>query len=145
MVRMLQLCFTTAYLHKYNSIRKPLWQEVFQCAICCITPCCFVLYVFSDCAEEITRYYGSGIVWFFPEQAEYIEFMKLGREDLIQVVWNRSDPQILLDSTRRGSWEIDSVTQADSGVYNLRRKDASLLRRKRLTVVGEVRNLIEVA
>lgn len=42
-------------------------------------------------------------------------------------------------------WEITTLTQADSGYYNLRKKDNTLLSRKLLTVEGDDRNLVDAA
>ncbi|KAG7230281.1 hypothetical protein INR49_024385 [Caranx melampygus] len=70
-----------------------------------------------------------------------MEFTQLHRKDLTQVVWNRTNPQTsqrTRGNVQSGSWEISSVTQADSGFYNFRAKDNSLLRRKKLTVHGHI-------
>ena len=42
-------------------------------------------------------------------------------------------------------WEIIDLTPADSGYYDMRRKDYYLMSRIRLTVKGDVGNLIGAA
>ncbi|XP_078116829.1 uncharacterized protein LOC144524438 isoform X2 [Sander vitreus] len=90
-----------------------------------------------ECAYKMYRNYGKSYSYTVPRQTEFVEFTPLHREDLPRVLWNRTDPQANKGSRwqMKGSiWEIKSVNQADSGYYNFRKKDNTLLSRKRLTV-----------
>ncbi|XP_039670295.1 uncharacterized protein LOC120567398 isoform X2 [Perca fluviatilis] len=90
-----------------------------------------------ECAYRMYRNYGKSYSYTVPRQTEFVDFTPLHGEDLPRVLWNRTDPQ-----DNKGSrwqmkgfiWEIKNVNQADSGYYNFRKKDNTLLSRIRLTV-----------
>ncbi|XP_073343485.1 uncharacterized protein [Pagrus major] len=89
-----------------------------------------------DCATEITNTYGARHTFSIPSQAEYLEFTPLNT-DQTKVLWDRNDPQVSKGGRRKmkpGGWEIISLTTDDSGYYNFRKKDNTLLSRIRLTV-----------
>lgn len=83
-----------------------------------------------------------------PRQAEYLEFTPLHSVDQTKVLWNRTNPQTYKGGRVKVKWniaEITTLTKADSGHYNLRKKDNTLLSRKLLTVEGDDRNLVDSA
>ncbi|KAA8588968.1 hypothetical protein FQN60_010313, partial [Etheostoma spectabile] len=90
-----------------------------------------------ECAYKRYRNYGRPYSNTVPRQTEFVEFTPLHDEDLPAVLWNRTNPQGNKGSRwqMKGSiWEITSVSQADSGYYNFRKKDNTLLSRICLTV-----------
>ncbi|XP_076594598.1 uncharacterized protein LOC143325444 [Chaetodon auriga] len=90
-----------------------------------------------DCAEDDIENYGDFYNCAVPRQTEYVEFTPLHNLDETKILWNRTDPQTNKrgrGQVRYNTLELESVTQADSGYYNFRRKDNTLLSRKRLTV-----------
>lgn len=106
----------------------------------------FSVCAFSDCADEVLRYYGEIYSCDVPRQAEFLEFTGRGSVDQPQVLWNRTDPQTSRGGrgqVRRNVWEMKSLTFKDSGHYSFRAKDNRLLSRKRLTVQGDVSNMME--
>lgn len=105
----------------------------------------FSVCAFSDCADEITRNYGETYYFDVPGEAEFLQFTPLGSQEEPKVLWNRTNPKINKGGRgqmTRYAWEIVELTQADNGYYNFR-KEGALLSRIRLTVQGDVRDLIE--
>ncbi|XP_031175527.1 uncharacterized protein LOC116064437 isoform X2 [Sander lucioperca] len=90
-----------------------------------------------ECAYKMYRNYGKSYSYTVPRQTEFVEFTPLHSEDLPRVLWNRTDPE----ANKGSRWQmkgfilaIKNVNQADSGYYNFRKKDNTLLSRIRLTV-----------
>ncbi|XP_041800145.1 uncharacterized protein LOC121611590 [Chelmon rostratus] len=95
-----------------------------------------------DCVDEIRRNYGDAYRHDVPRQAEYLEFTPLRALDQTKVLWNRTDPQTNRRGrgpVKRNMLEIIGLTQADSGYYNFRKKDNTLLSRILLAVEGTYR------
>lgn len=96
-----------------------------------------LIYALVDCADEITRTYWHGFSIDVPRDAQYLEFIPLdGREPT--VLWNRTGSLVKKDKVQI-KWnviDVFSLTQADNGYYNLRKKDNTLLKRQKLQVEG---------
>ncbi|XP_053180112.1 uncharacterized protein LOC128363195 isoform X3 [Scomber japonicus] len=91
-----------------------------------------------DCAEEVERSLYSMYSGHIPREAELLEFISIPRiRDKPHVLWNRTNPR-----TRKGSrvlvqgdsWKITKLVESDSGFYNIRKKDNTLISRIKLTV-----------
>lgn len=119
---------------------------LFIIALCAILqytsrPCiCFC--ALSECADETMKYYGESYTFDINARTEYVEFKPLHSSDEPAVLWNRTNSK-----THKGrlqfKWDqgkMASITPADAGYYNLRRKDNSLVSRKLLIVEGEYSN-----
>ncbi|XP_077466331.1 uncharacterized protein LOC144082791 isoform X2 [Stigmatopora argus] len=89
-----------------------------------------------ECADDVQMLYHHKYRLNLPSHAEIVEFYKIEpAADQAVTLWNRSDPQ----SSSRGQvneygWEMSDLTQADNGYYNIRKKDHTLLMRKKITV-----------
>ncbi|KAM7389710.1 hypothetical protein PAMP_023673 [Pampus punctatissimus] len=97
----------------------------------------------SDCAKQVERYY-YGYYSHNVEEVEFLEFTHISRLDPTWVIWNRSAPRT--NTGGRGQvkdnvWKINSLTQADSGFYNFRKKDNSLESRINLTIIVDTKYL----
>lgn len=94
-----------------------------------------------DCADKITRTYWHSLSFEVPRDAQYLEFTPLGGSETT-VLWNRTWSQVKKDKVQM-KWNVIDVfylTQADNGYYNLRKKDNTLLKRKKLQVEGNETN-----
>lgn len=102
----------------------------------------------SDCARKVTRTYRHAYTIDLPTTAEFLEYTLDYDSVETKVLWNRSDPQSFKGDrgkmTSRG-WDFITLTQEDNGYYCLRKKDKTLLDRIRLTVEGNVRDVIGAA
>ncbi|XP_061643448.1 uncharacterized protein LOC133484611 [Phyllopteryx taeniolatus] len=90
----------------------------------------------SECADEVQRYYHGWYRVDIPSLAEILEFFKIDNSDAV-ILWNRSDTQTSAASRGRvkeNAWDMSELTQDDNGYYNFRKKDYTLLWRKKLTV-----------
>ncbi|KAI3351769.1 hypothetical protein L3Q82_020608, partial [Scortum barcoo] len=91
-----------------------------------------------DCVDvEVKKIYGDSYFFSIPERAEFLEFTPFGNQQQTWVLWNRTDPQTNKGGRgqmKRYSFEMDKLTQADGGFYNIREKDNSLLSRIRIKV-----------
>lgn len=97
----------------------------------------FLIFALLDCADEIKGIYGESISIYAPTDAQYLEFTKLASKETT-VVWNRTDPKVRRSNVQM-TWnniDITGLTHADNGHYNLRKKDNTLLSRKKLKVQG---------
>ncbi|XP_057706465.1 uncharacterized protein LOC130924130 isoform X2 [Corythoichthys intestinalis] len=97
-----------------------------------------------ECADGAHRYYHATYRINIPSHAEILEFSKIDQPELV-ILWNRSNSQTDGASRSRmkhNSWEISKVTQADSGYYNVRQKNYTLLSRKKLTVTEHTKNYV---
>ncbi|XP_077389134.1 uncharacterized protein LOC144026364 [Festucalex cinctus] len=95
-----------------------------------------------ECANEMHRYYHAKFRVHIPSQAEILEFYTTSNP-YPSILWNRthtSGPS--RGKVEQNSWEIADLTQADSGYYNFRKKDNTLLSRIKLTVTGYDNNYI---
>ncbi|XP_057706553.1 uncharacterized protein LOC130924167 isoform X2 [Corythoichthys intestinalis] len=97
-----------------------------------------------ECADAAQRYYHATYRIILPSHAEILEFYQIDQPELV-ILWNRSNSQT--GGTSRGrmrnnAWEISELTQADSGYYNVRQKDYTLLSRKKLTVTEHTKNYV---
>lgn len=107
-----------------------------------------LLWAFPDCAEDFTRTYGEFFTFKVPTEAEYLEFTPLHSEEESQLLWNRTNPhaykgsKVVMSSDVVG---ISEVIPSDNGFYDLRKKDNTLLSRRRLIVEGDDRNIADVA
>ncbi|XP_041652825.1 uncharacterized protein LOC121515932 [Cheilinus undulatus] len=93
-----------------------------------------------ECAIDAMRFYGERYYLDVPQEAEYLEFTPSLRNSPTTVLWNRTDPQVSQGSRgkmKKNAWEIIKVTGKDSGYYNVRRKDRSLLSRTLLKVEAD--------
>ncbi|XP_073343484.1 uncharacterized protein [Pagrus major] len=89
-----------------------------------------------DCSYQLKKYYGKTYIFDVSRRAEFMEFTSL-HTNQTKVLWNRSNPEASKGGRgemKPGGWEIISLTTADSGYYNFRKKDNALLSRIRLTV-----------
>lgn len=99
-----------------------------------------LLCAFPDCADEFTRTYGEFYTFNVPLQAEYLEYTPLYSEEEPKLLWNRTNRhaykggRVQMNSNVVG---ITAVTQSDNGFYDWRKKDNTLLSRKRLKVEGD--------
>ncbi|XP_030252204.1 uncharacterized protein LOC115568766 isoform X2 [Sparus aurata] len=89
-----------------------------------------------DCSEKKIKTFGETYTLDVSRRVEYLEFTPL-HTNQTTVLWNRSNSE----ASKRGrggmtsrGWEIICLAPADSGHYNFRKKDNSLLSRIRLTV-----------
>uniref|UniRef100_UPI003AB0DBBA uncharacterized protein n=1 Tax=Centroberyx gerrardi TaxID=166262 RepID=UPI003AB0DBBA len=90
-----------------------------------------------DCSDKESRTYGERYSTSFSTRVNFLEFTPLHSLDQPRILWNRTDPQ----ASRGGRgkvdynvWEMMKVTQADNGYYNFRKKDNTMVSRKKLTV-----------
>ncbi|XP_037117387.1 uncharacterized protein wu:fc21g02 [Syngnathus acus] len=93
-----------------------------------------------ECAGEVQRYYHGTYRLNIPSQAEILEFSKIDHADL-EILWNRTQ----IGGASRGraklnSWEMSELTQGDSGYYNFRKKDYTLISRTKLIVTEHLNN-----
>lgn len=119
---------------------------LFEQYYCIVHP--VLLCAFPDCADEFVRTYGEFFTFNVPIEAEYLEFTPLYSEEEPELLWNRTNPRDYKGGKVRmasdDGW-IESVTQSDSGFYDLRKKDNTLLSRKQLIVEGDDWNRADVA
>lgn len=102
-------------------------------------PSGFSLCSFSDCADKITLHYGGYYSFNIPRQAEYLEFTPHHSAEQ-SILWNRTNPRTNKESRVKIKWntgKIDGIIPQDSGYYNLRKNDNTLLSRTLLTVKGD--------
>lgn len=91
----------------------------------------------AACADDVTRTYWHALSINVPRDAHYLEFTPLSGGEAT-VLWNRTGSQAKKDKVQF-KWNVIDVfylTQADNGYYNLRKKDNTLMKRKRLQVEG---------
>lgn len=95
-----------------------------------------LIHALVDCAEQIDRTYWHSFSVDVPRDAQYLEFVS--HHGQTEVLWNRTGSQVKKDKVqiRRNVIDVLYLTQANSGYYNLRKKDHTLLRRKKLEVEG---------
>ncbi|XP_071373467.1 uncharacterized protein [Centroberyx affinis] len=90
-----------------------------------------------DCSDKDSRNYGAMYSCSISRRADFLEFTPLHSLDQPRILWNRTDPQASRGGrgqVDRSVWEMMKVTQADNGYYNFRKKDNTLVSRKKLTV-----------
>lgn len=93
--------------------------------------------VILECAVDAMRFYGERYYLDVPQEAEYLEFTPSLRNSPTKLLWNRTNPQVSQGSRaqmKKNAWVIMKVTGKDSGYYNIRKKDRSLLSRTLLKV-----------
>ncbi|KAM3613244.1 uncharacterized protein V6R79_022913 [Siganus canaliculatus] len=91
----------------------------------------------KGCSLNVSRTYGDTLMYKIPRQTDFIEYIPSNPEAPQMVLWNRTDPQINIGrrlKVKDDVAKIDSVIQADSGHYNNRKADWSLVTRIHLTV-----------
>ncbi|XP_019222001.1 uncharacterized protein LOC100694395 isoform X2 [Oreochromis niloticus] len=95
-----------------------------------------------ECAEKVTRNYYYTWEYSIPRRAEILEFTPLHSPDQPKILWNRTDSQIRESraEVRNGNWQLSYLTHADSGYYNFRDKDHSVLARVLLKVQEQTRH-----
>lgn len=101
--------------------------------------CVQCLSVYVECAQEVPKYYGDEYIFDVPREAEILEFASIDNKSNGKVVWSRSSAQTQQRRVKI-SWStarIRDLTQADSGYYNLRKKDNTLIWRRLLKVKGD--------
>ncbi|KAL6117690.1 uncharacterized protein ACO6RY_15423 [Pungitius sinensis] len=90
-----------------------------------------------ECADEVMPNYGDNFSKEVPREAEILEFTPLQGGDQLKVLWNRSDPQAInrgRGQINRNFYNIRNLNQADTGFYNFRGKDNTLISRIKLEV-----------
>lgn len=108
--------------------------------MCCVSVCNkpVLIHALVDCADDITLTYWHALSLDVPRDAQYLEFISL-KGGQAEVLWNRTGSQVKTDKVqmKRNVINIFFLTQADNGYYNLRKKDHTLLKRKKLQVKGK--------
>ncbi|XP_051937154.1 uncharacterized protein LOC127610725 [Hippocampus zosterae] len=93
-----------------------------------------------ECADAVQRYYHSQYRVNIPSNAEILEFSTFDNSDLV-ILWNRTQSSgASRGQVKQNYWEMSDITQADNGYYNFRKKDYTLLTRKKLTVTEYTTN-----
>lgn len=113
------------------------FKQKFRCK--CKSELCHCLFAYVDCAQEVTKYYGDEYIFDVSREADILEFASIHSKRNLKVVWSRSSVQTQ-ERQVKISWftaKIRDLTQVDSGYYNLRKKDNTLLWRRLLTVKGD--------
>lgn len=90
-----------------------------------------------ECADEVTKTYGNSFYFNVPREAQYLEFIRLNSKET-KVVWNRTGSLINKENLKinRNEIQVHRLTQLDNGYYNIRRKDNTLISRKKVHVEG---------
>ncbi|XP_061691209.1 uncharacterized protein LOC133508799 isoform X2 [Syngnathoides biaculeatus] len=91
-----------------------------------------------ECADEVQKYYHARYRIDIPSLAEILEFTKLHGSDTV-VLWNRSSVASA-SRMKENVWDMSDLTQDDSGYYNLRSKDYTLMWRKKIIVTEYTNN-----
>ncbi|KAM7417721.1 hypothetical protein PAMA_017388 [Pampus argenteus] len=97
----------------------------------------------SDCAELVKRPF-NGVFSHNVKEVEFVEFTDISRQDPTRVMWNRSSPRTNMGGRGQAKydvWEIYSLTHADAGFYNFRKKDNTLESRINLDIYAKTRYL----
>uniref|UniRef100_A0AAV2MJJ3 Uncharacterized protein n=1 Tax=Knipowitschia caucasica TaxID=637954 RepID=A0AAV2MJJ3_KNICA len=84
------------------------------------------------CHVPSKKRYGSFVNWEFPYKAEYLEFLKYNGSGLpvsveARVIWNSSGPSYERGYISNNGFQMDRLTQQDSGFYHFRGPQHHLL------------------
>ncbi|XP_023814968.1 uncharacterized protein LOC101174273 [Oryzias latipes] len=89
-----------------------------------------------DCASEISKVYGEELEYGLPQKAVFLEFTPFHRLDYPVILWNGTNFYEARVRVEKYKFRMSRLTQADSGFYNFKQKDKTLVSRLRLTVQG---------
>ncbi|XP_003970429.2 uncharacterized protein [Takifugu rubripes] len=95
-----------------------------------------------ECGAEVTKTYGNSFYIDVPREAQYLEFTRLNSKETT-VLWNRTGSLINKENLKinRNQIHVHSLTQLDNGYYNIRKKDNTLMSRKKLQVEAKETHL----
>lgn len=129
-------------LNYYYHSNKNIDANVSHCCVQCLS-------VYVECAETVKKNYGEVYAFNVPSEANILEFASINNKTNVKVVWNRTRANGAHTEGSRVimSWvsgRIQDLTQLDSGYYNLRKTDNSLIWRTLLTVEGDEGRLVDV-